>query len=595
MTFHELSEYFSRIEKVTSRLEMTRILSELFKKLGKHEIEKALYLLQGRVAAQFEMVDFGMGEKMLRKAILSATGVDNKVFAKEYRELGDLGVLVEKLRQHMHTIHQKDLSISEVFSKLSATAQASGDGSQEVKIGTIADLIQNLDALSCRYLLRIPTQTLRLGFSDMTILDGFSWMLSGDKSLRGAIEKAYHVRPDIGFIGRLIKEKGIEGLKKVTPKLFTPILMMRAERLSDAKEIIKKIGTCSVEPKYDGFRLQAHYQKGKVKLFSRSLDEVSFMYPDIVEGITRQIVAREAIFEGEAIGYVPKTGEFLPFQQTVKRKRKYDIVSTAQEIPLKLFVFDLLYKDGEIVFALPFITRRKMLSQSFSHKHKARDTVVVADDRVIETPEALDALFEEDIARGLEGIIAKKRDGVYQAGGRGFNWIKYKKSYSSSLQDTIDCLIMGYDTGKGKRTGFGIGAFLVGVYDVKKDQFATVAKIGTGLTDDEWRSLKKMIDTKHLISESSPALYQIDKNLICDVWVKPRLVVEIRADEITHSPVHTAGRVMRATKTGKGEEVEIPGFALRFPRLERFRDDKRPEDVTTLKELTNLYHQQRPT
>jgi len=419
-------------------------------------------------------------------------------------------------------------------------------------------------------------------------------MMNGDKSLRPEIEKAYHVRPDLGFIGKTLKEKGIVGLKHVKPALFTPIIMMKAERLSSAEDIIDKVGKGIVEPKYDGFRLQVHYRKKdhRVKLYSRGLEDVTFMYPDIERGVIREVMADEIIFEGEAIGFDPATNSFLPFQETVQRKRKYDIVAKAKEIPLKLFAFELLYADDINYLTIPFEKRRKQLDKFIKLSgNKIEDTLLLSPEEIGDSVKKIELIFDDAVSKGLEGIMVKKLNGIYQPGARGWNWIKFKRSYSSKIEDTIDCLIMGYDFGKGKRTGFGIGAFLVGVLDTKKDLFVTVAKIGTGLTDEEWRELKKR--TLKEKSNKQHARYEVDRIMDVDAWVKPSIVVEIRADEITRSPTHTAGRILKKTSTGNAYEVDIPGFALRFPRLERFRDDKRPNDVTTLKEVEKMYKKQK--
>src|SRR3989344_4322985 len=544
-----------------------------------------------------------MGEKMVIRALVKALRIEPRIFMSQYKESGDIGLTVERIRHGMQTIEEGDISVKAVFDLLKQMAEESGEGSQERKVNILLRLIHILDSLSCKYVVRIPIATLRLGFSDRTILDALSWMLTGDKSLRKRIEKAYHVRPDLGFIGAILKKKGIEGISHIIPELFTPILMMRAERLSRAEDIIRQIGRCAVEPKYDGFRLQIHYRKIKIKneklktkenevrLFSRNLEDVTHMYPDLVEGIIKEVTVDEIICEGEAIGFNPSTGDFLPFQETVQRKRKYGIAEKAKEIPLKLFLFDALLIDGQTLLDTVFSKRRRLLSGSFIKGKIDSSTVFVADEKIIDDPQELESLFEKSVAKGLEGVIAKKLDGVYRAGAREWNWIKYKKSYSAKLTDTVDCLVMGYDMGRGKRTGFGIGAFLVGVYDEKKDVFVTVSKIGTGLTDEEWKALKvKSQKSKVTIK---PKNYLVDKGMECDVWLHPKTIVEIRADEITKSPVHTAGRVMKKTKTGKGEEIDIPGFALRFPRLERFREDKKPEDATSVKEIETMYKQQK--
>lgn len=575
MYFSELAQYFERVEKTPARLETTKILAELYQKLSPDEIQKTTYLLQGRVAPLYESVEFGMAEKTVIKSVVSALNIDRSYFEKENKRIGDVGTTVEEFKKQFISFEEKQLSIDEVFSELQRLAHASGDGSNDLKVGILAALIRQLDPLSCRYLVRIPQGMLRLGFSDMTILDVFSWMTIGTKEYRADLQSAYQMSPDLGHIGKLIREKGIEGIRKVTPTLFTPIIMMRAERLSSGEEIITQIGTCAIEPKYDGFRLQIHCDAdlGVVKLYSRNLEDVTHMYPDITLGIKQEIKGKQVILEGEAIGYNKEEDIFLPFQNTVQRKRKYNIEEKAKEIPLRLFVFELLYIDGESYINRPFTERRKRLERIISPKATAKkNTVILAPHTLYSDPLLVEKSFDKAVEEGLEGIIAKKLDGLYRPGAREWNWIKFKRSYSSKIHDTVDCMVLGYDIGKGKRTDFGIGAFLVGIYDKAKDVYVSISKIGTGLTDNEWREMKKRCDV--LRARTIHPTYVVDQLMDVDVWVMPGIVVEIKADEITKSPVHSAG------------------YALRFPRLVRFRDDKSPQEATTLDEISSLYTKQ---
>ena len=561
MSFKELSVFISKIEKTSSRLEITRILADLFKKLAPTEFQQAAYLLQGAITPRYLTINFGMAEKMVIRAIAAALQVKPDEFTTRFKKVGDIGSVIEEYKKAQPSLTEKTL-------------------------------VNDVDSLSGRYLVRIPLGVLRLGFSDMTILDAMSWMMTGDKSLRPMLQKAYHVRPDLGYIGKILKEKGLKEVAKIQPVIFTPIIMMRAERLSSGEEIIKQIGKCMVEPKFDGFRLQVHKKGREVKLYTRSLEEATFMYPDIVSGVQKEVKANEVILEGEAIGYDVNTTSFLPFQETVQRKRKYGIEEKAKEIPLKLFTFELLLLDGENYIYKPFTQRRKKLNQIISPDNKIGSaTVFLAYDEIVEDPKKIELLFDDAVTKGLEGIIAKRLDGTYQPGARGWNWIKFKRSYSSKIEDTIDCLVMGYDYGKGKRAGFGIGAFLVGVYDEKADKYLTIAKIGTGLKDEEWRQLK--VKSEKLKVAKKPLSYDVDKLMECDVWISPKIVVEIKADEITRSPVHTAGRKLKASKSGSAYEVDVAGYALRFPRLVRFREDKTQEEATTLKELHKMFKSQR--
>jgi len=352
---------------------MVEILADLFTKAKDGEIDKICYLIQGRVAPLFQAIEFGIADKMMIRAIAQAYGVTGGKVLAAFGRLGDLGVTAEQLKMNLpaggekrQLKIEKELTIVEAYETLYKIATASGKGSQEEKISLLAKLLREADSLSVRYLVRIPLGKLRLGFSDMTVLDALSFLVAGNKSQRLEIEKAYNVRPDLGFIAKTIKEKGIRGLKDISPKPGTPILMAKAERLSSGEEIIAKIGKCVIEGKIDGLRIQCHFVKGTpslVRLFSRNLEDVTFMYPDLVRGIIKQVRAREAIFEGEAIAFNPQTGEYLPFQETVQRKRKYDIGEMTKTVPLKLIAFDCLYVDGKNLIPESFLKRREYLEK----------------------------------------------------------------------------------------------------------------------------------------------------------------------------------------------------------------------------------------
>ena len=590
MTFKRLSEYFQQLEQTTLRNKMVVILAELFREANITEIGKLCYLLQGRVTPLYDSTEFGVADKMMVRAIAMGSGRETNEVLKAFKLEGDLGSATAKIKNQKSKIKNTNqkLKITDVYEVLYQVATANGDGSQERKVKLLADLIVRVDPLSAKYIVRMTLDKLRLGFSDMTVLDSLSWMLKGSKDHRIEIERAYNVRPDLGFISERIKEKGIEGVKYVLPVVGTPILMAKSDRLKDASEILKKIGLCAIEFKYDGLRLQVHLNIGQskgeylIKLFSRNLEDLTPMFPEIVDAVKKNIEAEEAIFEGEIVAYNPQTGVSSAFQQTMQRRRKYDIAKKAAEIPVKLYLFELLFLDGMNLIEKPYIERKELLKK-IVHEDKV---LKYAYETIVDKKEEIEKLFDRSVRQGFEGIIAKRLDGVYQAGMRGFNWIKFKRAMSKKLMDTFDVLVMGYTFGEGKRTAFGIGEFLTGVYDEKKDQFVTVTKIGTGLTDEQFREFKKRV--KSLEVSDKPKNYLVDKLIEADIWLKPLLVVEVSADEVTRSQVHTAGRVMGVSKSGKGELVVTPGYSLRFPRLERFRDDKKAEDITTISEIEKM-------
>lgn len=588
MTFKRLSEYFQQLEQTTLRNTMVEILASLFKEAEAGEIGKLSYLLQGRVAALYTAIEFGVADKTIIRAIAQGLGVEQSEVFSEFKITGDLGKATEKIRAKSKAHGQMNkITISQVFGDLHTVATTTGNGSQEQKITILAHLIQSVDPLSARYIARIPLGKLRLGFSDMTILDGFSWMERGDKSGKETIEKAYNVRPDLAYIGETIKKKGIQGLLDSFPKPGIPILMARANRLSSSEDILLKIGECAVEYKYDGLRLQVHKDGKKLKMFSRNLEDITVMFPDIAQAVFTQVHADSVIFEGEIVAYNPETGVFVPFQETMQRKRKYDIAKKAAEIPVKLFAFELLFCNGKSFLDAPYVKRKKKLKEVI----QKGSTIIYAQEYMVSKEEKLDEIFDDAVLKHFEGIIAKKLDGLYEAGVRGWNWIKYKKAMNKKLNDTIDTLVLGYTRGEGKRTSFGVGQFLGGVYDEKRDVFVTVSKIGTGLTDEQFKEFERRAAKLH--AKQKPPVYEVDKLLEPDIWIQPSLVVEIACDEITRSAVHTAGRTLKPSKSGKAMTVDSAGYALRFPRLVRFRDDKRPQDATTVKEIAKMYDNQK--
>lgn len=573
MTFKRLSEFFQKLESTSSRNSMVEILAELFKETSASEIGMVTYLMQGRVAPLFEPVEFGMAEKMVLKALSLSYEETLEKVTEQYKKAGDLGIVTEELGKKAKGKGQKELSVEEVFQKLYDITQSGGEGSVEKKIGILSDLLQNCDPISARFIARTPVDKLRLGFSDMTVLEGLSWMIDGTKKNKAVIEAAYNIRPDLGYVASQIKKEGILGLTHVKPKVGTPILVMRAERLTNTVDILEKAGpNAAVEPKLDGLRTQLHYLKkgigtnGKeqVRLFSRGMENVTTMYPDLVEAALKELRGVEGvILDGESIGFDPKTGRFLAFAETVQRKRKYGIAEFSKNVPIQLVTFDCLFLNGESLLEKPYATRRGVVEKMT----KGNKIIVAAEMKIIDDALEMENYFQVQRSKGLEGMMAKKMDGAYQAGARGFNWIKLKGSYTGKLADTIDAVVMGVDFGQGKRSSFGVGAFLIGVYDPKSDSFKTVSKVGTGLTDDEWRELK--VQSEKLKVSEKPKNYDVNKINECDVWISPSLVGEFRADELTKSPMHTAG------------------YALRFPRLVRWRE-KKAEDTTSVKEIEKM-------
>lgn len=570
MKFSELVESLAQLEATSKRLEMTRILGDLFKKADAADIAAIVYLSQERLAPNYEPIEFGIGEATVATALSQVTGETREDLKKLYKEKGDYGDIAESLL----TKKSKGLEVKVVFDRLYEIATTSGEGTVEKKVSLLTDLLKQLSAREARYLLRIPMGRLRLGVGDVTVLDGLSWSETGDKSLRPDLERAYNLSSDLGLVAKTFKEGGAKALKKIKISVGRPIRMELAERAKSAEEIIERMGECAIEPKVDGFRVQAHKNGDKVRLFSRNLEETTDMFPDVAEAVRAQIGAKKAILEGEAIAFDPDTGDFLPFQETIQRKRKYGIDEMKQSKPLKLLAFDVLLIEGEDVTGEPYKERHERLGKLIAEG----SGIQLIEQKIVSEPKVVDEFFMTKIEAGLEGIMAKRLDSVYVAGARNYNWMKFKRAYQGHLRDTMDVVIVGYLRGRGQRAKFGIGALLCAVYDKKNDRFRTVGKVGSGLTDLEWVAMREKLDK---IALDHPQA-RVEARMIPDVWVEPKYVMEVQADEITRSPIHTAGM--------KGDE---PGYALRFPRVVNpDRTDKSPEDATTEKEIIEMFQKQ---
>lgn len=578
MHFADLARTFDALEATSSRRELVALLAEALGAAADDELQPLIYLCQGRLAATFIPIEFGMADKTVADAIGVAYGAERAAVLRRYDTLGDLGLVAAELRAGGPGGADRDsgLGILDVYARLHEIPEASGSGSIVRKIELLAALLREVDAVGAKHLVRIPLGRMRLGIGDPTILEALSQAHGGDRRLRPPLEAAYNRTSDLGLIGRTLREQGPEAVAQLTIRPGNPVRPALAERLADAAAILARLGRCAVEPKFDGFRLQVHRcDDQEVRIFSRNLEELSAMFPEVTEA-TLRLSAREAIFEGEVLAYNPATEEMLPFQQTTRRRRKHGVETLAAELPLRLFVFDLLYADGADLTPLPYTQRRERLATLIGERE--RDALALAPAEVVAEPEQLERFFEQAISQGLEGIVAKKLDAPYQAGARNFSWVKLKRVSAGRLQDTVDCVILGYLYGRGKRAAFGVGALLVGVYDDERDEFVTVTKIGTGLSDQEWRAIRERCDK--ITTPQRPA--RVSSRIEPSVWVEPQVVIEVLADEVTRSPMHTCG--MR--------DGEL-GYALRFPRLVSFRSgDKRPEDATTAREILELYAQQ---
>jgi DNA ligase-1 len=567
MKFSELATYLDKLEKTPSRLEITRILSELFKASTPAEIDKVVYLSLGILAPNYEGVLLNLAEKMMIRTMALAYQKDTGTVLSLFKKLGDIGTVAQELSLNHRA--NKSLSVTDVYERLLDIAKDNGEGSQDRKVEITAAVLKDLDSLSVRFFARIPVGRLRLGFSEKTVIDALrlaSLAQGHDLSAKG-IEEAYNIRPDIAYVARLVKENNLKAAK---PEIGVPVVPMLCARLNSTTEMIKKMGEVSVEPKFDGLRIFIHYRKPNfVKIFTRNMNSIDIStFPELNE-VGKYIKANEAILDTEAIGIDEKREMFLDFQKTMQRRRKHDIAKNAGDVPLQFQVFDILLADGKSFIHDTYLKRREALEKIVVNGGPLR----VDENTITKDPEVIKTIHQRYLKKGLEGVVVKRANGLYVSGRTGWNWVKMKEEEGKQgkLSDTVDCVVMGYTTGKGKRVGFGVGQFLAGIRD--GDTYKTVTKVGTGLTDEQFKELNTRL--KKIGVNEKPKEFVADKDLYPDFWVEPNVVVELAADEITKSPKHTAG------------------LALRFPRLVNFRDDRRADQATTKSELTTLFEMQK--
>ncbi len=580
MDYSLITDSYQKIESTTKRLEMTDHLVELLKRTPKDVIAKVVYLTQGKLYPDFVGVEMGVAEKLAVKAVARASGQRESVLTNELQKSGDLGETSEKalLNRKQSTFFSKKLTVEQVYASLEKMAKISGSGAVDTKLALLSGLLTDASPQEAKWLIRTVTGNLRLGLADMTVLDALAIAYGGGKETRGLIERAYNISSDLGRVASVVAESGIEGIKSFQVMVFEPIRPMLAERLGVPEEILEKFGGKFVaEYKYDGERVQAHKSGDKVELYSRRLENISSQYPDVVDLIRGQVAAKEAILEAECVAIDLETGDLRPFQELMHRRRKYGVKNAVEQYPISLFVFDLLYVDGLDLTQDAFPKRRVNLEKIV----KESDRIKPACQKLVKDAKELEEFFEEAIEEGCEGLMCKSisKDSVYQAGSRGWLWIKYKRDYRSEMTDTVDLVVVGAFHGRGKRAGT-YGTLLLATYNPLDDTFETVTKCGTGFTDKDLSEIYEKLQ-KHLVPKKNS---RVKSTLEADVWFEPFLVLEILGAEVTLSPIHLAA--LDSIRKGSG-------LAIRFPRFTgKYRTDKNPEDATTSKEIVEMYNLQ---
>ncbi len=582
MRFAELADAYARLEATKGRLAMRHLLAELLRPLKGRELEETLYLSQGLLRPEYEGVELGVADSLARRALASVTGADESAVARDAKASGDLGRTAEALfGRAPRPAGAAPLTVREVYAEMRAIAGESGEGSQEEKVRRLVELLARASPQEAKFLVRFVLGTLRVGVREMTILDALNEAFAdGTKASRASIEAAFNLSSDLGLVATTVGERGVAGLSAIELEVGRPVRPMLAEREPTLDDVLARMGgRAALEYKYDGLRIQAHVPKdGPVQLFSRRLEAIGAQFPELGPELLKAVRHRPAIVEGECVPVDLDTDELLPFQDVSRRRgRKHDLERVQEEIPVRLFLFDVLLDGGAPVYGLDFPARRARLEKLL----QPSDRVRLAIQKVVGDVEEAKAFLDEAIAAGGEGVMAKslRPESTYRAGARGFWWIKYKRDYTVGLSDSIDGVVVGGFQGRGRRAG-KFGAFLLATYDTKRERFESFTKVGSGFDDAALAEMPKRL--ARWATDERPG--DVDAGIEPDRWFRPGLVLEVRGAELTVSPVHRAAP--DAVRKGAG-------LALRFPRFTgHYRDDKGPTDATTSAELLSMYRKQ---
>jgi len=575
MEFSIIAEIFERMENTTKRIELTNLLVELLKKIPKKIIPNAVYLLQGIIRPNFEGVELGVAEKLAIRAISKSSGLSIKKIEDDYKKCGDLGLTASNILKlkTQTTFTAEKITLERVYETLFRIAKLVGKGSQDLKMKYISSLLNDATPLEAKFVLKILLGTLRLGIAENTIMDALAIAFTGKKENKEQIENAYNVSSDLGKVSLLIATDGIDEIKKFKISLFSPIRPMLADRVKSEKEAIKKMSEVfAAEYKLDGERVQIHKQANEVVLFSRRLENITQYYPDIVENVKKSLSVNEGVFEAEIVPVNENTGEFLPFQELMHRRRKYKLEKAISQYPITVNFFDVLYFDKKDCLNLEYSERRKILEKLVNEDNFSKLVPML----LVKNENEIEDFLENSINSGCEGLMLKTLDAPYRAGARGSNWLKLKREYRNELGDSLDLIVIGAYFGRGRRTGL-YGTLLLGTYNPDKDNFPSVCKVGTGFTDESLDQLYQILSNKITLKKNSRVVSEME----ADVWFEPELVLEIVASEITLSPIH---------KTGLNLIRKGSGFALRFPKFTgKIRYEKAVEDASTDEEVLTLY------
>ncbi len=549
MRYQELAETYNELEEESSTLQKTEILSGLFRKASQDEIEMVALLINGRVFPNWSQKKLDFGKQLIIASLSRVTGRNKRAVLEEIKNEGDVGAAAESLlaKKNQATLTSKKLTVSDVFQNLRKLADVGGEGSVDKKTALVSELLSSASPLEAKYISRTVTEELRIGVGEGVTRKAIA---SAFEVKEKAVEKAYALVNDYALVAKVVKEKGEKGLGELGMELGRPIKVMLAYKSESMEEALEKVGgKAAIEEKFDGFRVQIHVSK-TITVFTRRLEDVTDQFPDIVEAAQKAVKEKKVILEGEAVGL--KDGSFLPFQKVSRRiRRKYKIEEMAEKIPVTTFLFDIIYRNGENLLKKPFRERRKILEDVVEPAERMK----VAEQLVTSDPEEGKKFYLDAVAKGLEGVMVKNLDSPYKPGSRVGHMLKLKPT-----METLDLAVIGAEWGEGRRTSW-LGSFILGVQT--PDGLKPIGKMATGLTDSQFKEMTEKL--KPLITS--------DTGKVVDV--KPEVVVEVAYEEIQKSPNYESG------------------YALRFPRMVRVREDKGVEEADDIERVERLYDTQK--
>ncbi|HLC66252.1 MAG TPA: ATP-dependent DNA ligase [Candidatus Nanoarchaeia archaeon] len=580
MHYGDLVAVYAKLQQTTKRLAKTKIVAEVISSTAAHELPKVILLLQGRVFPSYDERKIGVASKLVMKAIALAAGIAQPKVEQEWSKLGDLGSVAAQVikGKKQHTLSARDLTVEKVFANIQKLATLSGSGSVDQKVRLVAELLTAATPEEAKYIVRTVLEDLRVGVGEGALRDGIVWAVFGDElqlqydEKKGDIhptdrkaynekvalvQRAYDLCNDFAEVAAVAKEQGEEGLAKVTMAIGKPMKVMLFQKVNSIMEAFAAVGRpAAFEYKYDGFRIVIHRDGDKVTLYTRRLEDITKQFPEVVQYVKKQINGSRFVLDAEAVGFNKSTGKYLPFQSISQRiRRKYDIDKLAALMPVEVNVFDVLSYGGESYLGRSFVERRKLLEQIVTPHAKK---LVLARQLVTDSEREAEEFYQEALRAGEEGVMAKNLEGIYKPGSRVGYGVKVKP-----VMETLDLAIVAAEWGEGKRAGW-LTSYLLACRDPDTGELLEVGRVSTGVKELEESGVNYAQITEILKEQIISAQGKM-------VRVKPMLVIEVNYEEIQQSPTYSSG------------------FALRFPRFVRLREDKDVSDISTIDQVERLY------